>query len=46
LNAAPAIIAGEKAADWPAAIAAAKAAIDSGAALSTLEALVKASYDS
>ncbi len=46
LNAAPAIIAGEKAADWPAAIEAAKAAIDSGAAWNTLEALVKASHDS
>jgi anthranilate phosphoribosyltransferase len=46
LNAAPAIIAGEKAVDWPSAIEAAKASLDSGAAWNTLEALVKASHDS
>lgn len=46
LNAAPAIVAGEAEQDWPAAIEAAAQAIDSGAALSALEALVGASNDS
>lgn len=46
LNAAPAIIAGGKAANWDDGIAAAQAAIDSGAALAKLEALIKHSHDS
>lgn len=45
-NAAPALIAGEAAEDWPAALACAAQSIDSGAAWATLEALVRLSHDS
>lgn len=43
LNAAPAIIAGQAANDWPSAIEAAAASIDSGAAQAALEGLVRVS---
>lgn len=46
LNAAPAIIAGEAASDWPSAVEAAKESIDSGAASRALEGLVRVSNDS
>ena len=46
LNAAPGIIAGEGAEDWPAAIQVAAKSIDSGSAMASLEALVRASNDS
>jgi len=46
LNAAPAIIAGEAASDWPAAVEAAKKSIDSGAASQALADLVRVSHDS
>lgn len=46
LNAAPAIIAGEAASEWPEAVALAAKSIDSGAAWSALEKLVRASHDS
>jgi len=46
LNAAPALIAGEVAPDWRSAMALAAEAIDSGAAWSALESLVRASHDS
>jgi len=45
LNAAPAIIAGEAAADWPSAIDAAADAIDSGRAYNTLQALIRVSNE-
>ena len=46
LNAAPAIIAGEAASDWPEAIGLAAQSIDSGAASDALEKLIRASNDS
>jgi anthranilate phosphoribosyltransferase len=46
LNAAPALIAGMAAADWPSAIQVAARSIDSGAARETLEGLIRASHDS
>jgi anthranilate phosphoribosyltransferase len=46
LNAAPAIIAGGKAADWAEGIAAAQVALDSGAAQAKLDALIKFTHDS
>ena len=46
LNAAPAIIAGEAAPDWPAAVRMAAQSIDSGAARAALEKLVQASKSS
>jgi len=45
LNAAPALIAGEAAADWPSAVRIAAQSIDSGAALAALEKLIIASKD-
>jgi anthranilate phosphoribosyltransferase len=46
LNAAPALIAGQAASDWASGLALAAKSIDSGAALATLEALVRVSHDS
>lgn len=46
LNAAPAIMAGQKADNWDAGIAAAQEAIDSGAAMRALEELIRVSHDS
>ncbi len=46
LNAAPALIAGEAAADWKEAAKAAEESIDSGAALAKLDALARHSHDS
>ena len=46
LNAAPAIIAGEAASEWPEALTLAAESIDSGAAWGALERLVQASHDS
>jgi len=46
LNAAPAIIAGEAASDWPEAVRMAAESIDTGAALAALEELVRVSQDS
>ena len=46
LNAAPAILAGERAATWEEGIAAAQQAIDSGAARAALDALIRISHDS
>jgi len=46
LNAAAAIMAGEGALDWASGIQAAQGSIDSGAALTKLEALIAASHDS
>lgn len=45
-NAAPAIIAGERAEDWASGVQAAARAIDCGAAWAKFEALVRASHDS
>jgi len=46
LNAAPAIIAGEGAEDWASGLSAAAQSIDSGAAWTTCENLIRASHDS
>jgi anthranilate phosphoribosyltransferase len=46
LNAAAGILVGEQAADWPAAIEAARESIDSGSASAKLEMLVRVSHDS
>ena len=46
LNAAPALIAGQAACDWASGVALAAKSIDSGAALATLEALLRVSHDS
>ncbi len=46
LNAAPALVAGEAAADWREALAVAADSIDSGAALAKLDALERLSHDS
>jgi anthranilate phosphoribosyltransferase len=46
LNSAAAIIAGEGSREWPDALEKARASIDSGKALNTLEAMIKVSHDS
>ena len=46
LNAAAGVLVGEGAEDWPGAVEAARASIDSGAAMAKLEGLARASHDS
>ena len=46
LNAAAGILVGEKATDWPSAVEAAHASIDSGAARARLNELIRVSHDS